>query len=111
MPEITLYFDEGVDIAISDGLKRRGTNTVSARDSGNLGLSDKNQLNFAIGKNFVFVTNDSDFLALVIKPKSEHHGIIYFEKTKYSVGDVIRKIEDLLSFLEPENFKNHIEFL
>ena len=47
MGKIRIYTDESVDIAIAEGLKRRGVDAFSARDAGNLGLTDQEQLIFA----------------------------------------------------------------
>jgi len=40
MDKIRIYTNESVDVAIAEGLKRRGVDASSARDTGNLGLSD-----------------------------------------------------------------------
>jgi len=47
MGKIRIYTDESVDIAIAEGLKRRGVDAFSARDAGKLGLADEEQLIFA----------------------------------------------------------------
>lgn len=44
MPRIRIYTDESVDIAIAEGLKRRGVDAFSVRDVGHLGLTDQEQL-------------------------------------------------------------------
>ena len=45
---IRIYADESVNVTIVGGLKRRGVDAFSARDAGNLGLTDKEQLEFAV---------------------------------------------------------------
>lgn len=40
---IKIYADESVNIAIVEGLKRRGVNAFSAKDLGKLGLTDEEQ--------------------------------------------------------------------
>jgi len=35
------YTNESIHIAVAEGLKRRGLKALTARDAGNLGLSDK----------------------------------------------------------------------
>jgi hypothetical protein len=44
---VRIYTDESVDVAVAAGLKRRGVDAWSARDVGNLGLSDEEQLRYA----------------------------------------------------------------
>ena len=41
MGKIRIYTDESVNIAIAEGLKRRGVDSFSAKDVGNLGLTDE----------------------------------------------------------------------
>ena len=47
MNRIKIYIDENVNIAISEGLKRRGIEAFSAKESRNLGLSDEEHLKYA----------------------------------------------------------------
>ena len=109
MSKIAFYTNESVNVAISDGLKRRGIKILSARDAGNLGLSDEEQLNYAAKNNFVIVTHDDDFLTMAIK--YDHKGIVYVHQQKYSVGDLIRKLKLLWDVAEQVDFRNHVEFL
>jgi hypothetical protein len=44
---IKIYADENVNVAIVEGLKRRGVNAWSAIDKGKLGRSDEEQLRYA----------------------------------------------------------------
>ena len=111
MPKIIIYLDENVHVAISDGLKRRGIGAISAKDAGNLGISDEKQLEFATKQKAVLVTNDADFLRIVSNRNPDHWGIVYFEQDRYVIGDVIRKIEELVIILDQNDFKNRIEFL
>jgi len=41
MGEIRIYTDESMDVAIAQGLKRRGVEAFTARDRDNLGLTDE----------------------------------------------------------------------
>ena len=47
MGKIKIYTNESVDVAIAEGLKRRGLDASSSRDTGNLGLADEEQLIYA----------------------------------------------------------------
>ena len=109
MGKIAFYTNESVNVTTSEGLKRRGINILAARDAGNLGLSDEEQLNYAAKNNFVIVTHDDDFLTMAIK--YDHKGIVYVHQQKYGVGDLIRKLKLLWDVAEQEDFRNHVEFL
>jgi len=92
------YTNESVHIAVAEGLKRRGLKALTARDAGNLGLSDEEQLKYAKGKKLVVVTHDDDFLSLAAT--FEHAGIVYVHQQKYSIGDLIRNLKLLWDELE-----------
>jgi predicted nuclease of predicted toxin-antitoxin system len=70
--KIRIYADESVNVAIIEGLKRRGINPFSARDAGNLGLTDVEQLEFAMKNRAVIFTHDVDFLRMALD--REHCG-------------------------------------
>jgi len=103
------YTNESVRIAVAEGLKRRGLKALTARDKGNLGLSDKEQLEYAKGKKLVIVTHDDDFLFLAAT--FEHAGIVYVHQQKYSIGELIRNLKLLWDELEQEGMKNHTAIL
>ena len=109
MAKPAFYTNESVHIAVAEGLKRRGLKALTARDAGNLGLSDKEQLEYAKGKKLVIVTHDDDFLFLAAT--FEHAGIVYVHQQKYSIGELIRNLKLLWDELEQEDMKNHVEFL
>lgn len=109
MVKPSFYIDESVHVAIASGLMRRGINAIFAKDAGNLGLSDEEQINYAAKNNFVIVTHDVDFLSLA--KEHEHCGIIFVHQKKYAIGDMIRNLKSLWDVAEQKDFKNHVEFL
>ncbi|MBI2472508.1 MAG: DUF5615 family PIN-like protein [Planctomycetes bacterium] len=109
MAKITFYTNESVNVAVAEGLKRRGIKILSARETGNLGLSDEEQLEYAKKNNFVIITHDDDFLTMATR--FDHRGIVYVHQQKYGVGDLIRKLKLLWDVAEQEDFRNHVEFL
>ena len=109
MSKLRFYLDESVHVAVADGLQRRGIEATTAKDAGNLSLSDEEQLKYAIENNFVIVTHDVDFLSLAMK--LQHKGIVFVHLQKYSVGGLIRRIKLLWDVAETQYMKNHVEFL
>jgi len=109
LAKLSFYTNEGVHIAVAEGLKRRGLKASTAREAGNLGLSDKEQLEYAKGKKLLIITHDDDFLSLAAT--FEHAGIVYVHQQKYSIGELIRNLKLLWDELEQEDMKNHVEFL
>ncbi len=114
MGKIRVYTNESVDVAIADGLRRRGVDAFSARDRGNLGFTDEEQLAFAGNEKAIIFTHDTDFLMIgprCMEQMKDHHGIIYCHQKTYSVGQCIRRLRALTSVLTSEDMINHIEFL
>ena len=109
MAKPKFYLNESVNIAVVNGLIRRDVEALSAKDVGNLGLSDEEQLNYAVKNNLVIVTHDADFLSMAMNFK--HKGIVYIHQQKYGIGDLIRRLKLLWEIAEQEDMLNHIEFL
>lgn len=109
MAKIRFYLDESVNVAVIAGLRRRGVYVISARDSGTLGFSDIEQLEYAAKNDFVIVTHDDDFLSIALK--KTHSGIVYAHQQKYPIGDFIRHLKLFWDIIDAEEMKNHIEFL
>lgn len=114
MGEIRIYTDESVDVAIAQGLQRRGVDAFSARERGKLGLTDEEQLIFAREEKATIFTHDADFLRIAARWVDEgrtHCGVIYCHQTAYGIGDCIRNLKILATILASEYMINHIEFL
>ncbi len=114
MSRINIYLDESVDVAIAVGLKRRGVEAFTARDAGELGITDEEQLTFANEIKAAVFTHDSDFLQIAagwIEEGKKHHGIIYSHQKRYTIGECIRRLKFLTTVLTMEDMIRHIEFL
>ena len=114
MEKIKIYTNESVDVAIAEGLVRRGVEAFSARYSGNLGLTDEDQLSFAKEEKASLFTHDTDFLRIAaqwVEEGKTHHGVIYCHQTAHGIGDCIRNLKILATILTSEDMINHIEFL
>lgn len=111
---IRLYTNESVPTAVAEGLKRRGVDAVSARDAGNLGLTDEEQLVYASENELLLFTHDADFLKIAhhwARTDQRHWGIIYVHQQKMGVGECIRRLKIVSDVFDAESLQNHIEFL
>jgi len=111
---LKIYSDESSNIKIIRGLKRRGINAWSARDAGNLGLTDEEQLRYSFEQRACLFTTDDDFLKIAhewIEHGKEHHGIIYVHPLKLNIGECINAIELIACIFDADDMKNHIEYL
>jgi predicted nuclease of predicted toxin-antitoxin system len=114
MGEIRIYTDESVDVAIAQGLQRRGVVAFTARDRDKLGLTDEEQFIYAGEENATIFSHDADFLRIAAQWNDEgrtHCGVIYCHQTIYGIGDCIRNLKTLATVLTSEDMINHIEFL
>jgi len=105
MSEMRIYTDESVDVAIAQGLERRGVEAFSARDCEKLGLTDEEQLVFARQERATIFTHDTDFLRIAARWTDEgriHNGVIYCHLTAYGIGDCIRKLRILANVFTSE---------
>ncbi len=108
---IKIYADENVNVAIVEGLKRRGVDAWSAFDKGKLGRSDEEQLRYAFEKRATIFTHDDDFLTMAAESEIEHFGIIYVHQQHLSIGECIRKLKAIVETLSSEEMHNRILFL
>ena len=111
MTEIKIYSDENVNIAITEGLNRRGIKAYSCQEVGNIGLTDEGQIKYANLNKLVILTHDADFLRIIHEKRMAHAGIIFVSQSRLNVGEIIRKIEFLVSVLSEEDMENNVEFL
>jgi len=106
MGEIRIYTDESVDVAIAQGLQRRGVEAFSARERNKLGFTDEEQLIFAREEKAAILTHDADFLQIAARWVDEgrtHCGVIYCHQTAYGIGDCIRNLKILATVLNSED--------
>jgi len=108
--EIRFHLDEYVDVAVAEGLRRRGIDVTSARESGLRGDPDEAQLAFALREGRVLVTQDSDFLRLH-RQGARHGGICYYPAGTITTGQLIRTLVLVHAVLTPEQMRGGVEFL
>jgi predicted nuclease of predicted toxin-antitoxin system len=107
---VKFYLDEHIPKAVAEGLRRRGIDVLTIQDSGRLGDPDREQLAFATMKRRVMVTFDDDFLALDAAG-IPHAGIVFSQAGQRSVGELIEMLVLIANVIEPEEMRNHVEFI
>jgi predicted nuclease of predicted toxin-antitoxin system len=68
--------DEHVPVVVSEGLRRRGVDVLTAQEAGMLGAPDERHLALAGREGRVVFTQDADFLRIHVLGHS-HGGIVY----------------------------------
>jgi predicted nuclease of predicted toxin-antitoxin system len=107
---IRFYADQHYPAPVTAGLRRRGIDVLTAQDAGRCGADDPDQLAFAAGLGRVFLTFDSDFLA-IHQSGVTHAGIVWCPATKYSIGELIRMLVLLHAIVAAGEMANHVEYL
>ncbi|WP_254172980.1 DUF5615 family PIN-like protein [Planktothrix pseudagardhii] len=108
--KIKFHLDENVSNAIANGLRMRGIDVTTSPEQGLIGVSDQQQLAYALSQQRAIFTFDDDFLRLA-STDIEHCGIIYTRQKRQSIGKIIGDLVLIWECLEPEYMYNNIEFL
>ena len=107
---IRFHLDEQVNHAIADGLRRRGIDVTTTTEAGLIGVTDEEQLHFAVSQNRVLFTMDDDFLRLHGTGIS-HLGIIYAHQNHTTIGAAINGLELIWQIYEPDEMRDRLEYL
>jgi hypothetical protein len=95
---------------VTQGLRLRGIDVLTAQEAGRCGLPDQDQLAFGTREERVMVTFDSDFLALHQSGPS-HAGIAWCPQQKYGIGMLVQLLELLHGIAGRDQMRNHVEYL
>ncbi len=111
---IRLYFDEDAQqSSLIYALRARQIDILTANEAGKVGLSDQDQLAFAVSQNrTIFTFNRGDFVQLHIQylhQDCNHCGIIVSDQL--DIGIIVRRLLKLLDARSIEDMQNKLEFL
>lgn len=107
---IRFHLDENVSNAIADGLRRRGIDVTTTPEERLIGVSDEEQLAFALARGRVIFTQDADFLRLD-RSGVPHAEIAFCRKNRRSIGEIVNGLILIWEVLEPEEMRDRVEFL
>lgn len=106
---ISFYMDEHVPTAVSEGLRRRGVDVLTAQEANMRGAADEAHLTLAMREGRTIVTQDADFLRLHASSRS-HAGIVYVPQHT-PTGVIVRGLMMLYEVLRPDDMVSRVEFL
>jgi len=72
------------------------------------GLSDKDQLDFAVKNDRVILTRDSDFLSIC--EGRGHPGVLYIPKRRRR-KEIVQRVVRIFELLDPSDLENEIIFV
>ena len=100
--------------AIAIQLRLRGVDVLTAFEDGGHRLSDPDLLRRAGDLGRVLFSEDDDLLAIAAECQrngAPFAGLIYGHQLNLPIGKAVSDLELLARCVEPEEFRNHIEFL
>ncbi len=100
LTEFSILTDENIQPAVIAFLRERGLDVFSFPEQGQFGLSDADILRFAIEKNRIVLTHDSDFGGLVILNEQSFIGIVYLHPGHIQAEFVIETIRTVFEQIE-----------
>jgi len=106
---ISFYMDEHVPTAVSQGLRRRGADVLTAQEAGMRGSSDEEHLTLAASEGRTIFTQDADFLRLHASNRA-HSGIVYAPQGT-PVGAMLQALVLIHDVLRPQEMAGRVEFV
>jgi predicted nuclease of predicted toxin-antitoxin system len=106
--------DVHAPLAITESLRRRGVDTLTAQEDGAGLLDDAALLDRATALGRVLFTRDEDLLAEGARRQRDatpFSGIIYAHQLRVTIGQCVRDLELMAKVYEPEDLVGWIEHL
>lgn len=111
---IAFYIDHHIPRAITEGLRLRGIDLITAFEDNAAEMEDSDLLDRATALSRVLVTSDKDFLVEADRRQLEgveFSGVIYAHALRISVRTFIEDLEIIARAGEPEDLANRVQFL
>lgn len=110
---IRLYVDEDVHESIALALRRHGYDALNAREANRRGLSDAEQLTYAVAEGrTLFSFNAADYMALHLEYLSQgqkHAGIIISKQIP--ISEAVHHLLILLDQVSADEMRNQLRWL
>ena len=111
---LLLYMDQHVPFAITEGLRRRGVDVLTAAEDGTAAFDDDALLARTTSLHRVLFSQDEDLLAIAhhcLLTGLEFAGVVYAHQLAISIGQAVRDLELFAKVLDPDDMRNRIEYL
>jgi hypothetical protein len=110
---IDLYLDEDVSVLVADLVRARGFTALTARDAGQLHVSDADQLAYAVSQHKTLLThNRADFEALAqtyYTTGQSHKGIII--AVRHPPYEIVRRLLLILNQVTADEMQNQLRYI
>ena len=111
---VALYMDVHVKQSITDGLRRRGVDVLTAQEDGRARFEDALLLDRAGMLNRLMFTQDDDFLAEANRRQSNGEyfaGVVYVHQLSLTIGQCINDLGTIALASNLEEYKNQVKYL
>lgn len=111
---VNLYMDVHVKRAVTEGLRQRGVDVLTAQEDGSAQLDDAALLDHSTSQGRVLFSQDDDLLREATKRQQTGQpfaGVIYAHQLNITVGQAIHDLELIAKIYEPEDIENRVEYL
>ena len=111
---VSIYMNQHIPRAITEGLRLRGVDVITAYEDGAGEMGDAELLDRATKLGRVLFTQDNDLLAEAAMRQKEgipFYGVIYAQQMRVSIGTSIQNLELIAKAGEPEDLANQVQFL
>ncbi len=111
---VKLYMDVHVRRAVTEGLRLRGVDVLTAQEDGAGNFEDLKLLDRATELGRVLFTQDDDLLREAKRRQQTGQifaGVVYAHQLNVTVGRCIAELELIAHASEPDEWLNHTEYL
>ena len=111
---IALYMDVHIPGAVTDELRRRGVDVLTAQGDGRRTRADPVLLDRATELGRAFVTHDSDLLAEAKRRQQagvQFGGVCYSHELRITIGQLIESLHFIAEAGDAEYMRNRVEYL
>jgi len=106
--------DVHIPKVITDGLRRRGVNVLTAQEDGAARLPDSELLDRSTALGRVLFSQDKDLLREAFRRQqapTNFSGIIFAHQLHITIGQCIRDLERIAKTGEPADVLNQVEYI
>lgn len=111
---LTFYMDHHVHRAITQGLRRRGIDVLTAFEDGTEEEDDELLLVRAAALGRIVVSQDQDFLGLAAEWQRscrDFPGLVHAVQQSIDIGRTIEYLHLIAELKSPEEMRNQVEYL
>jgi hypothetical protein len=111
---VELYFDHNVSHDITDELRQREVNLITAAEDGRHDEADEALLVRSTALGRLFVTQDKDFLRITSAWSREGRsfaGVVYFAQRWVDMGRVIETLEAIAKVDDISEWQNRLDYV